>query len=408
MKTVLLHDQPLSGNGNQRGAKRFGRGWIAGLSLIALLALGLGYVLAGRAGRDDRHVPSTTAAKLQQILDSAVASPKTVFPGAELYVSQPRLGSWSGAAGKANINPATPMRANDTFRAGSIIKPFIATVVLQLVEEKKLTLDDRLSAVLPHSVVGRFANADQITVRMLLNHTSGIPEYNDGAFYRNVLVHPKRIWRVDEFLDRAASQPPAFTPGTRYGYSNTDYNLLGLIIERATGKLWRTAVRERIIDPLDLNHTTLPEPGHVSLGSDAAHGYELVDRKLRDVTEVDPSMAGAAGGNALVTTTEDLAHFIDALLAGKLFTQPETLKQMLTFVKATDVPGKVGYGLGLERYQFPGGVEAIGHLGTGAGYRAFVGYLPAQKITVALAITNPDDPTPVLLPPLKLMLSETS
>ena len=372
-----------------------------GAALIATAAL------AGCGGKDERHVSDKLATKLQQILDGAVTSPKTVFPGTALYISQPKLGSWSGAAGEANIDPATPMRANDTFRAGSIIKPFISAVVLQLVEENKLALGEPLPAVLPPGVVGRFANAGQITVRMLLNHTSGIPEYADEKFDREAIAHPQRIWKVGEFLDRAAAQPPAFTPGTRYHYSNTDYNLLGLIIERATGKPWRTVVRERTIDRLGLNHTSLPEPGHVPIGSDAAHGYELVNGKLRDVTDVDPSMVGAAGGNALITTTHDLAHFIDALLTGKLFQRPQTLKQMLTFVKATDVGGVVGYGLGIQRYQFPGGVEALGHLGTGAGYRAFVGYLPAKKITIATVITNPDDPTAVLLPPLKLMLAKT-
>ena len=163
--------------------------------------------------------------------------------------------------------------------------------------------------MLPHSVVARVADADRITVRMLLNHTSGIPEYSDEKFYREVLVHPRRIWKVEELLDRAAAQPRAFAPGERYAYSNTDYNLLGLVIERATGKPWRMVVRERIIDRLGLKRTSLPEPGHVSIGSDASHGYELVNGKLRDASDVDPSMAGAAGGNALVTTTQDLSQF---------------------------------------------------------------------------------------------------
>jgi len=381
------------------------RTWITfGSSLgAALIATA---VLAGCGRTNEHHVSKALAAKLQRVLDSAVASPKTIFPGTALYVSQPSSGVWSGAAGKANIHPATSMRQNDTFRAGSIIKPFVSAAILQLVEEKKLSLDDRLPAVLPHGVVARLANADQITVRMLLNHTSGIPDYADANFYRNVLAQPKRIWKVDEFLSLAAAQPPAFAPGTRYGYSNTDYNLLGLIIERATGKPWRTVVRQRIIDRLGLKHTSLPEPGHVAIGSDAAHGYELVNGKLRDVTDVDPSMAGAAGGNSLATTTEDLARFFEALLTGKLFEKPETLKELLTFVKASDIPGKVGYGLGVERYQLPGGVELIGHLGTGAGYRAFVGYLPVQKIDFAMVINNPDDPTPVFLPALKLMVEQ--
>jgi D-alanyl-D-alanine carboxypeptidase len=375
-----------------------------GITVLALVAIFAMAVPSALAGRNERPVPNRLAAKMQQILDTAVKSPKAVFPGTALYVSQPRLGTWTGAAGEANVDPATPMRASDTFRAGSIIKPFISTVVLQLAEEGKLALDDRLPAVLPQSVIARVADADRITVRMLLNHTSGIPEYVDAKFNGEVLAQPRRIWKVEEFLDRTAALPRAFAPGKRYAYSNTDYNLLGVVIERATGKPWRTVVRARIIDRLGLEHTSLPEPGHVSIGSSDAHGYELVNGKLRDASNVDPSMAGAAGGNALVTTTEDLSRFLDALLARKLFTRTGTLEEMLTFVKATDLPGKVGYGLGIERWEFPGGVEVIGHLGTGAGYRAFVGRVPAQKIDIAMAITAPDDPSPVLLPALALMV----
>ena len=364
---------------NLRARRWSRRSWLSiGSSLgAALIAMA---VLAGCGGTDERHVSKQLATKLQQVLDSAVASPKTVFPGTALYISQPKLGIWSGAAGEANIDPATPMRANDTFRAGSIMKPFISAVVLQLVEENKLALGDRLPAVLPPGVAGRFANAGQITVRMLLNHTSGIPDYVGAQFDREVIAQPKRIWKVGEFLARAAAQPPAFAPGRRYHYSNTDYNLLGLIIERVTGQPWRTAVRERIIDRLGLTHTSLPEPGHVSIGSDAAHGYQLVNGKLRDTTGVDPSMAGAAGGNALVTTTSDLARFMHALFTGKLFERPETLKQMLTFVKAADNPGEVGYGLGIERYQLPGGVEMSGTLaGQPATWRSPVIFPPKRS-----------------------------
>ena len=146
----------------------------------------------------------------------------------------------------------------------------------------------------------------------------------------------------------------------------------------------------------------------VSIDVVTANGYELVNGELRDVSDVDPSMAGAAGGQALVTTTEDLARFLNGLFAGELFEQPETLERMLTFVPAADAPDKVGYGLGIERYELPGGVEMIGHLGTGAGYRAWIGHLPAQDIDFAMVITNPDDPSPVLMPALELMGTEAA
>ena len=360
----------------------------------------------------EKPVAKALASKLQGILDSAVANPKSGFPGTALYVSQPTLGAWSGAAGDANVRPKKPMRPNDTFRAGSIMKPFIATVVLQLAEEGKLSLDDPLPAVLPEDVVARVAKGDRITVRMLLNHTSGVPEYDDAQFDRMVIANPKRIWKVEELLDRAAARPrQPFEPGKGYGYTNTDYNLLGLVIEQATGRSWRAAVRERIVDRLGLRRTTLPEPGHLRIGAGDAHGYELVNGKLRDVTGVDPSMAGAAGGNALVTTTEDLSRFLDALLAGKLFAKTQTLKEMLTFVRAKSESGlPLGYGLGIERYTLPGGVIVIGHFGTAAGYRAFVGYAPGQKIDISMVINTgqADDPTPMLMGAFQLMAAEVA
>ncbi len=381
------------------------------LVLLPLAAMVLMSAPAASAGRTNKPVSNTLGSKLQRILDDAVGSPKAVFPGTGLFVSQPELGTWRGAAGEANVHPRTPMHPNDTFRAGSIMKPFVATVVLQLAEEGKLALDDPLTAVLPHDAVARVADADRITVRMLLNHTSGVPEYDDAQFDHMVLVNPRRVWKVDELLDRAAGQPRRFQPGKAYAYSNTDYNLLGLVIEQATGQPWRTAVRERVIDRIGLTHTSLPQPGHTSIGSDAAHGYELVNGKLRDVTDIDSSMAGAAGGNALVTTTEGLSRFLDALLAGKLFEKPQTLRSMLTFVHANSDSGlPLGYGLGIERYTLPGGVTVIGHFGTAGGYRAFVGYAPAQKVTIAMMINSGEagDPTPVLIPAIELMVAEAS
>jgi D-alanyl-D-alanine carboxypeptidase len=139
-------------------------------------------------------------------------------------VSQPALGTWAGAAGEANIDPATPMQPGDKFRAGSIMKPFVATAILQLVEEGKLALDDPLPKVLPADIVARVSGADRITLRMLLNHTSGIPEYSDERFNRRVMADPQRVWQVGEFLDLSAAQPRQFEPGQGYAYSNTDYN----------------------------------------------------------------------------------------------------------------------------------------------------------------------------------------
>ena len=222
------------------------------------------------------------------------------------------------------------------------MKPFVAAATLQLVEEGRFALDDPLPAVLPPRVIARFPDAERITVRMLLNHTSGIGEYTDARFDRAVVANPQRRWTVAEFLDRAAAQPRTSAPGERHAYSNANYNVLGLVLEQATGKPWRAVVRERVIERLRLTHTSLPKPGDVPTGRGIAHGYQLVNGRLRDLTDVDSSMAGAAGGHALLTTTKDLSRFLRALLAGKLFQRQETLEEMRTFVAAENPHGLVG------------------------------------------------------------------
>ena len=152
-------------------------------------------------------------------------------PGAILHVQSPKLGRWSGAAGLGRVAPAEPMRPGDRFRAGSIVKTFVSVAVLQLAERGRLSLDARLPEVLPASVTGRVANAADITVRMLLGHRAGIPDWDGPAVDEQVARDPAKVWKVGELLDLAAAKPPVFAPGTSFSYSNTDYTLLGLIIE---------------------------------------------------------------------------------------------------------------------------------------------------------------------------------
>ena len=257
-------------------------------------------------------------------------------------------------------------------------------------------------------MTARFPDADRITVRMLLNHTSGIAEFSDAHTDRTAFAHPHRRWKVSEFLDRAAAKPRTSAPGERHAYSNTNYTLLALVIERATGKPWRAVVRERVIERAGLAHTSLPAPGTTPRGRDIAHGYELIGGRLRDATDVDSSMAGAAGGHALLTSTKDLSRLLRAVLGGKLFQRPETLEAMRTFLPTPPEHGEVGYGLALQRFVLPGGIELIGHMGTTAGYRAYMFHLPAYGIDLAMVTTTPDDPMPVLAPALEVLIAAAS
>lgn len=350
------------------------------------------------------------AGRLQAILVAAVENAETEFPGALLHISSRELGTWAGAAGLGDAEPDAPMAPGDAFRAGSIMKMLVAATVLQLAEEGKLSLDDPLSALTPEDVSARFAHSARITVRMLLNHTSGIPDWLTGEMMAKITANPQRVWDVGEFIDAAAAQEPYFAPGEAWRYSNTNYSLLGLIIEGVTEHSWREQLRERIIRPLGLTRTLLPEPGTLSVPGRHAHGYMPVEGELVDYTATDPSMAGAAGGSALVTTAQDLSRFLDALLTGSLFRDRGTLQRLLAFVptdgEATDPQA---YGLGIEKRVLPGGVEALGHLGGTAGFASAAVHVPDRDITI-VAMVNTMDVESVqrhlLTPALQALLGE--
>jgi D-alanyl-D-alanine carboxypeptidase len=361
---------------------------------------------AGRAtsvaSRAARGFNPALARELEKALRTALRDPSVHAPGGILHVRSPRLGRWTGVAGLGRVAPKVPMRPGDRFRAGSIMKPFVSVVVLQLVERGRLSLDARLPEVLPADVTGRFPTAPDITVRMLLSHRSGIPEWDLPEQDDYAARHPTHVWTIAEILDLAAAKPPVFAPGTAYSYCNTEYNLLGLIIDRLTGRSWRHEITRRVVRPLRLTHTSLPAPGDLSIKGAHAHGYFPLDGRLVDLTRLDPSIAGAAGGSGLVTTVQDLARFWDAVLKGRLFRHRATLTDMLTF---GPTPGQVtaGYGLGVEQYALPGGIKLIGHLGGAGAYRTFVGRQRPQRVTISFALNFQDDPTPLIFPVVKVL-----
>jgi D-alanyl-D-alanine carboxypeptidase len=336
--------------------------------------------------------------RLEKALEAAVDHPKTEFPGAAVYVSSAK-GTWRAAAGVSDLNTGSPLSPDERFRAGSIMKSFVAAVVLQLIEEGKFSLDSTLPEVLPESVYGRFEYGSTITVRQLMSHTSGIPDWDTPDVDKYIGENPKKVWTTEEYLDLAASHPTNFPPGEGYAYSNTNYNLLGVMIENATGKEWREEIENRILAPLDLTATVLPRPGTTEIPDRHARGYERIPgkRELVDMTEVDPSMAGAAGGAALMTTLEDLGKYFHALYTGELFAERQTLDSALEFVAASDFPGHDGYGLGIMHMDFDG-IELIGHLGGTAGYIALSGYMPDYDAQFSVFISAGGDPSPAFFP----------
>jgi D-alanyl-D-alanine carboxypeptidase len=273
-------------------------------------------------------------------------------------------------AGVADLATGEPMRPGLRFRAGSVTKTFVATVALQLVGEGSLSLEDTVEHWLPGLVPG----GDGISVRQLLNHTSGLFDYlSDPRVFAPYLAGQLDFrWRPRQLVRIATSHPPLFPPGAAWSYSNTGYVLVGLIIEAATGGSLAGELERRIIRPLGLSSTSF-DIG-TTIDGPHAHGYTLLDTGLTDITEVSQSWAWAAG--ALVSTADDLARFLDALLGGRLLAAAQ-MDQMQDTVPI-GFPGE-GYGLGLWRTASlvlpPEGQLSCGrvwgHDGDTAGYRTF-------------------------------------
>ena len=357
---------------------------------LAVCVLALAGALAACAGEaDPKPAPSArVTAELQQVLDDAVEEPEELLPGAIAYYREPGTASWTGSAGLGDIDAGKAIRAQDRIRAGSIVKTFLATVTLQHVEEGTLSLDQKLPELLPRSVTSRVKNADQITLRMLLDHTSGIPEWKIEEVEVRVIGDPNHVWTNDEVLDIVARQPALFAPGTSFTYSNTNYSLVGLVLDGLGEGSWRQQVRKRVLDRLALKSTELPEPGNPGYPADYVHGYMEIEGQLMDLSLADPSMAGASGGHAMITTVSDLAQFVGALLGGELFKRAETLEAMTAMVERPHESGfPYAYGLGLEAWEFEGN-RVIGHAGSTAGYAVMMYQIPDNGSTLVTAVNT--------------------
>jgi D-alanyl-D-alanine carboxypeptidase len=288
------------------------------------------------------------------------------------------------AVGLARLQPRRPIHTSDEVRVGSITKSMVATVTLQLVGEHRLHLGDTVEHWLP----GLVPNGEQITIRMLLNHTSGIYDYTDDpTFVPSVLADPYRYWSPRQLVALATAHAPVFAPGTGWSYSNTNYILVGLVLEKVTGSSIQTLLNRRVIKPLHLRHTLLATSGRFR-GS-YAHGYippSLTGAGYVDTSDWPPSWAWASG--ALVSTAPDLARFYTALLSGRLLT-PWLLKQMTTTVH-TGQQG-VRYGLGLYNWTTPCG-PVWGHDGHTFGYSS-VAYTDRRgsRSAIVLLPTQPDE-----------------
>lgn len=331
-------------------------------------------------------VDAALAAELQATLDRLVAD--GYIPGATLAVRIPGYAPWTGASGYIDRGRSLPMTSETRVRIASISKVFTAVVVLQLAEEGKLDLDAPLATWYPDLV----PRAEQITVRRLLNHTTGLHDYLENRdFLALAYQRPDYTWLPAELAGYAGQRGFLFKPGApgAWDYSSTNFVILGMVVEAVTGNTLAQEMRARIFEPLGLDATYfVPDEGVEGV---YARGY----RNASDVTAVSLSFAYATAN--IVATSGDVASFGEALFAGRLL-RPETMEQMLTFLNGYgqyNMPS-LEYGLGVMRNRLPIGPDAtgqarpaaastvLGHTGGFGGFRSVLWHAPDSGVTIAL------------------------
>jgi D-alanyl-D-alanine carboxypeptidase len=314
---------------------------------------------------------------MQTYLDSLVTSGAA---GVLLHYRSPEQ-RWIGSSGVAQLGTDRPVDPDGWFRVGSITKTFTAVVVLQLVGEGKLRLDEPVTRWVP-------AVPEAISLRQLLNHTSGLYNYTDdlpepAGIVRNRYRHHDPL----DALRTGLEKPRLFDPGSSWSYSNTNYIALGLLIEAVTGSAYGDEVASRILRPLGLERTVVPGDD-LDLPHPHASAYLDVDGELVDLARINPSQAWAAG--EIVSTAADLDRFYAAVLGGELLAEPDQ-EAMLSVSPSGE---RYGYGLGIERRELPDGQVLWGHTGGFYGYLT-VSYHSAdltRQLTLSYTGTNAKPP----------------
>ena len=267
--------------------------------------------------------------------------------------------------GLANLEHQVPVKPETIFQSGSMGKQFTATAVMMLVEEGKLGLDDKITRYFP----GGPAAWNNITVRHLLTHTSGMTDYPDDFDLR-------RDYTEDEMVQRIKPIPLAFPPGEKWSYSNLAYVMLGVLIHKVTGKFYGDFLQERVFQPLGMS--TARVISEADIVPNRAAGYRLVNGQLKNQDWVSPSLNTTADG-ALYLTVYDVAKW-DAALYGEKLLKRSTLEQMWTPVKLND--GKThGYGFGWALGDVRGH-RLVEHGGAWQGFKSQISRYVDDKLTV--------------------------
>lgn len=342
-----ISDRMLELSNNDRSSDALENDWLLGHRRLETSDIDplLRRMMTNSASINDAELEKA----LQKSLEKSLADQTSPGSIAAVLTAEGQL--WTGATGLTDIENNIPATAEARFNAGSITKPFTATVIMQLVEENRLSLEDTMTRWLPDSITDKIANSGEITIRQLLSHTSGVSSAYMNEYSQDVVENPALIfqnWTTEDLLSRYVYGREAdFTPGMDAVYNSSNYFLLGLIVESVTGSSLTQAFRDRIINPLNLNNTFMPDeaipggyqPGYVDVDGDGV--FDL------NAGEADLIRAGGAG--ALVSNVQDIARFTQALFGGELVNS-STLHEMITggVSVSTDDPlvPEAGVGLG--------------------------------------------------------------
>jgi D-alanyl-D-alanine carboxypeptidase len=339
------------------------RATVSGAVLLSLLAV------PAHATADDRDTVPTSAAALPKpdltglrgVLRTAL---RQGAPGAMARIDDGDT-VYRTVTGVADRKTRRTLSTRDRFRIGSVTKTFSAVVLLQLVDEKKLKLDASVNRYLPGLLPD-----DRITVRHVLSHRSGLYDYTNDMFARSVTGFETvrtKVFTYRQLVNRSLRHARTNRPGAAYSYSNTNFVVAGMLIEKVTGRSVGTAYQSRIIEPLQLRDTLYVHPA-TKIPGRHTRGYLTPDTAgaaLVDATRQTTSWAQSAG--ALISTTGDLNTFLSALLGGKL-TSAKSLEQMQRW---WTVNSTTAYGLGLRRRTLSCGVSVYGHTGAVQGYYTY-------------------------------------
>ena len=338
------------------------------------------------------HGQTSTAAlktELQKKLDEWHKAGS--FPGATLGVVLANGESFGLAVGLSDRETKTPMRPTDRMLAGSVGKTFAAATALQLIKEGKINLDDKIEKYLGREQwFSRLPNAKDITVRQLMNHTSGLVRYEfKDQFTKDLTANPEKVWKPAELVAYLLDEKPPFEAGKSWDYSDTNYIVLGMIIEKVTGRKFYDEANRRLIRPLKLTDT-IPQDGRGLKG--VVQGYAgpnnpfggtdamIVNGKFA----INPQFEWTGGGYA--STAHDLARWAKMIYEGKAFS-PDLLPQVLEGVPAAMLGRETRYGLGAIIRKTQAGTS-YGHSGFFPGYMTDMMYFPEHRVAVAVQVNT--------------------